>query len=340
MRRPVPITVSAFLLGLLAALATIGAATMAASGFLSLHKSVPLPAGPTQLPDWFVPAARFGLSALYLAVAVWFIWTLFGLLRLRFWARYSILVIGAMITALAGIGMVVCFGMPFIPTDVAAQPVANPRVLHAVFFALGGVNVVFLGIGSALLIYYNLAKVRDLFLSSAPVDVSPPNTVTGRSRPIAITVISWFFLISGPFCGLYAFFQLPAFLFGFILKGALAHFTYALFAVASLSLGYGLYRLRAAARVALMLWLAVGFLNTIALATPWGQSGFNLYMQQFSISGAQFHAPNLFAFRGMIFVSLSMAVIVNFFILAMLHRYRYAFTPLPPTLGANAPPPT
>jgi hypothetical protein len=64
------------------------------------------------------------ISVFYAALAVWAILTVIGILRLRSWARYSVLIIGG---GLAVIGVFAVFGTlvsrSMLPTQ---QPAADP----------------------------------------------------------------------------------------------------------------------------------------------------------------------------------------------------------------------
>jgi hypothetical protein len=330
MNRPLPVTLSAILLGLLAALELFAALGMVAAGFLFLHKGFPAPP-PTPYPPSFLPIVMFAMSLFFVALAVWSILTLIGLVRLRSWARYSVLVIAGCLAFFAGMGSLMSFAMPFLASSVAPPtPDASPALMHGVFFVVGAFYALFAAIGIALLVYFNLAKTRALFLQNAPVNLAPPNTCTGRPRPIAITILSWFLMISTPFCGIYAFFPLPAFFFGYIVYGLAAHLVFATFAIMGLAIGIGLLRLRWEARIAAFAWLGIGFLNMFAILTPWGSRNFRLYMDKFAVSSSTAPTPIVFNSTGFVLLSCLFGAAINLFLLWLLHRHRDAFTPAPP----------
>jgi hypothetical protein len=60
MNRPLPVTLSAILLGLLAAFELFAAFGMVAAGFLFLHKGFPAPP-PTPYPPSFLPTMMFAM---------------------------------------------------------------------------------------------------------------------------------------------------------------------------------------------------------------------------------------------------------------------------------------
>ncbi|MGA1980865.1 MAG: hypothetical protein ABSG84_00220 [Acidobacteriaceae bacterium] len=343
MNRPVPVVLSAIFLGLFAALQLLFTGTMAAGGFLYLSKSLPAPP-PSPFSPSFLPAMMFALSLVFAAIAVWSIVTLIGLVRLRSWARYSILVIAGCITFFGGTATLATLAMPLLISSVPTQtPAANPHTMHATFLFVGAIYGLFTAIGIALLVYYNLARTRTLFLQNAPVNQAPPNTSTGRPRPTAIAIISWFYLLSAPCCLFYLFFPIPGFLFGFIFYGIAARLLYLAFGVLAFVLGYGLYRLWNWARLAVFAWFGVGLFNALVLLTPWGRSRYHTYMDAFNAHmytyPGQQPPPNLAASPVFIGVCTVIGLAFCAFILWLLHRHREAFTPTPPAPPLSPPDP-
>jgi len=69
-----------------------------------------------------MPILFFGMSLVSGAVAVWLIFTLVGLVRLRSWARYSVLVVASLMAGFGGISMLMSFAMPFLASSLVTQP--------------------------------------------------------------------------------------------------------------------------------------------------------------------------------------------------------------------------
>jgi len=331
MQRPVPVVLSAILLGLLAAVQLLFTVLMIFAGFLVLNKGLPPTAGPQPFPPSMMPVLMFGMSVLFAAIAVWFVLTLIGLVRLRSWARYSLLVIAGLMAGFGGILMLTSFAMPFLMPNLPTapgQPAADPGMMHMIFFVTGAVYGIVTALGVALLVYFNLAKMRALFLLSAPVALGPPNTSTGRARPTAITVLSWIYMISAPFCLIYTFLPWPAFLFGFILYGFAAHCLYLFFGLLTFAIGYGLYRLRNEARVALSALFAFCPIQMAVLLTPWGARQFHVAMDAMNavMYRSQQAPPNPFASTGAIVFFMAIVTVAYGFVLWLVHRHRVAFT--------------
>ena len=136
-----------------------------------------------------MPALMFGMSVISTVFAVWYLLTLIGLVRLRSWARYSVLVIAGLMAGFGGISMLTSFAMPFLMPAccpaTAGQPAPDPGFMRIIFFATGAFYGLVTAIGVALLVYYNQATTRALFLLGAPVRhrASEDQYRTGSGRP-------------------------------------------------------------------------------------------------------------------------------------------------------------
>jgi hypothetical protein len=335
MKRPVPVVLSAILLGLLAALNLVCTAGMAITGFMALEKGLPAPSSPSPLAPSFLPVVCLVMSLVFAALVVWCILTLVGLLRLQSWARYSVLVIAGFLTFFGAVSTVTSLAMPFLIPAGASSASVDPHIMRGVFFVSAAIYAIFTAIGIALLIYFNLSSTRAVFLQNAPLDLAPPKTSTGRPRPTAITVISWIYMVSGVSCLIYLFLPIPTFLFGFILYGLAAHLVYAVLGVLMFAIGYGLFRLRNEARIALFWLFCICPLNVIVLFTPWGSRQFQTYMDAISALNvrnfaAQQTIPNLAWSPGAIAFFSVIGMAGYGVILWFLRRHRVAFTPAPP----------
>ena len=344
MKRPVPVILTAVLLGLFAAFQLLLTAMMVVVGLLALHEGLPGPQPATPFPPSLLPALFFVMSLITAALAVWLIMTLIGLVRLRAWARYSVLVVAGLMVAFGGLLMVTSFAMPFLmPAMLTApgQPPVDPHMMRGMFFGLGAAYGLVAALGAALLVYFCLAKTRAVFLRRIRDSAwSLRNTMTGKPRPTAITILAWMYLVSGPICLLYLFLPFPAFLFGFVLYGIAARLLYVAFGVLTLAIGYGLYRLHNGARLAVFALFALCPLQAIVLCTPWGRSQFHAYMDAFDahMYGAQPMAANPFMSPGPIIFFSILGMAVYGIVLWLLYRHRDAFVagPPPPPLVGDA----
>ena len=333
MSRPVPIILSAVLLGLVALMQLLAFLFIAGVGFFTLHHGLPGAPAASPFPPTYMPYAMFANAVFFLGLAVWSILTLVGLARLRTWARYSILVMAGLGAGFGLIGVMISLATPILMRGILPASQGTPPHFSFVFLVMGVLYLFVIAIWTSQLIYYNLAGTRALFLQNAPISLEPPNTSTGRPRPVAITILSWFFLLSGPFCLFYLFLPLPAYFFGVAFSGIAARLIHVMFGAVGFAIGYGLFRLYNAARIALFVWIGVGFLNMLAIFTPWGTRNFQAYMEKFMGSmsnGTIPHPPMLFAPSRQILFSLLFAVPINLVIIWLVQRHRIAFTPAPP----------
>lgn len=333
MKSPFPVILTAILLGVLTALQLLGVVATVFAGVFTLNHE--LPSAPATPQPAFLPVACFVMSVICAALAVWFLLTLIGLVRLKSWARYSVLVIGGLMAGFGAIGIVTSIAMPFLMRSVPNQSAIDPGMMRGVLFVEAAIWGVFTALGVALLIYFTRAATRAIFFQSNPVDLTPPNTSTGRPRPTAVTVISWLYLGTAPFCLVYAFLPFPTFVLGFVFTGLAAHFTYAAIGVLSGSIGYSLLRLHNWARLAIYWWSALCPLQAIILLTPWGARQFRLATDSINalnqhILGMPAASPNPASSPTGAVILTALASVFVGIIVWLLHRHRACFTPLPP----------
>jgi len=150
------VVLSASVLGVCAAL-QLGLAALA--GFV-----VVILGGDLNAPQSTTPALYFGLSIALSLFASWAIATLIGLLRLRIWARYSILAIAGCTLGFGTLSLaLLTFGHRPTPF-AAAQGSASAYTMHNVllFEALVWISVA--AIPGCWLVYFNLRSTKAYFL--------------------------------------------------------------------------------------------------------------------------------------------------------------------------------
>jgi hypothetical protein len=336
MKRPIPVILTAILLGCFAVLELFGGCGISLLALFAFKKGIPT--SPTAPPSPF-PASMFPIMFLLMAIfclalAAWFVATLIGLVRLKSWARYSVLVIAGCMATFGGFGAISSLLIPVPLTSANPGLTApDPRIIHGVFMMMAIVYAIVTAIGIALLVYYNLAGTRAAFLQPPAAIYVPPKTSTGRPRPTAITVLSWLLFLGALEIAIFAFLPFPAFIFGFILDGWRGHLSYAAVAVLSFIGGYGLFRLYNWGRLIVVGWFGVGLVHFAVVLTPWGASRMRIAMNQISarLPGytPEMAHHNMATSSGfLIFIAIfSIAFYVVLFWL--LHRHRVAFTPLP-----------
>ena len=245
MSRPVGITASAIVAILGSILVLLVAMGMIAALFMGMQP--PSPPNSTQ--------SLIGGAGIFAAVGVYGIWTAIGLIRLRPWARTSILIGASFLAAICIFAFLATIAVPT-PPDMSPATVQQVHRLMAIFC---GIPV---AIAVWWLIQFNAQSTKAAFASSIP-DAAPP-------RPISITIIAWSSIIGGASCLFQILTGLPAFVLGVVFTGWMARVIYAFLAALSFYMGKGLLDLRERARLLAIAWFAFWFvhLGLVTLVPP------------------------------------------------------------------------
>ena len=345
MKRPVGLILSAIVLSLAALFLLLMTALMAVGAvFANRQPTV------TATPH-FVLYVVLVLSIVYAALAVWAIFTVIGILRLRSWARYSILIIGG---GLAAMGILAAIGTllsrSVIPALQAQQLAADPHIMSGVFLMLTAAYLFVAAIGVWWLVYFNRNSVRDLFRSGITVPgyygdagatgaLYPPATPSNHffsspaHAPTAIKIIGWLFVICSVLCLPLPFLPIPAFFLGFIVPVKMSHLVFLLILALSAGIGFGLLKLRNAARLTAIAFLCFGIVNSTLSLLPWYQNQFRSYMAQFMAMIPTFPGQPTPAYAfpaATIIFNCMVGVAINIYLLWLLHRHRTSFSAPPP----------
>jgi hypothetical protein len=200
-----------------------------------------------------------------------------GLLRLRNWARISIIVFSVL-----QVGTGVFGGLGSLAFFMVSIPNSNvdPSALALVRIIMVAVALTQLGIGIWWLVFFNRARVKAQFVPRAPmfpgvlppmpyVTPPPPPLAATRTgpmppdRPLSVTIIAWYLLLTCMLIPLNLLLRAPATLFVAILTGWSATLYYAMFAAVQVYVGIGLLRLQPAARLVGVAYFIFAFLNSV-----------------------------------------------------------------------------
>jgi len=204
-----------------------------------------------------IPNLNFSLGialVLYSALSAWGIATGIGVLKLRPWARASVLVFGALMlfTSIFSVLGLALIG-PMLPVRAGSPPPA------AVWRVLLGVMAIPALVGAWWLVYFNLRSVREQFAEYATTghysatDGSAKTLFLGPQRPISITLIALLYLMGVPGLMLAPLRGFPVVLFGVVIYGAAARAIYLIYLPVCIYAGIGLLKLKPPARL-----LAIG----------------------------------------------------------------------------------
>jgi len=346
MKRPVGVILTSILLGLIALVQLLVAAGMGfgAYAIASHGPATYTSANPaTPAPPAIVMTVFIGVFAGFLALlAAWAIVTLIGLIRLRNWARYSILVIGGCMAAFGlvsscGSVLMAAMGDQFAAASPNPPPPGlPPHLMQGIFL----VTALFYGliavIGIAWLIYFNLRGIKISFTTptiaysdaTLPPPTEFPTTPPAPRTPVAIVVLACLFLLGAFSCLIVLLLPFPAFLFGFIVTGPTVKIVYILLALLNAAIGIGLLRRDNRARLATYGLVAVGGVNLLLIATPWYRANFQAYSLEITRSFTPawvLPTPPIVYSGPMLAFSALIGIVIYAAVLWILHRYRATF---------------
>ena len=238
-------------------------ATLALGGLMLVSMTLaPPPTGPAAPP---FPMATMGIvmASIFALFSGWGIWTAIGIFRRRGWARISILIFAVLLTFM-GVGG----GLAILVVQLPAQPNVTQGMMNAVRWGMAGFYGLLAGIGVWWLVLFNLRSAKEYFVQEA---ASAPS-----GRPLSVSVIGWYLLISSLFLAVPAVIRLPAFVFGAVVTGWAGLAVYTVFAAVQVFLGAGLLRLREPARVGAIGYFCLMALNSVV---TWALPGYEAKMQ-------------------------------------------------------------
>ena len=248
MKRPAGVTASAVV-------AIIGSLfVLAAAGFFVVASFSPLPTGAAApaIPDY--SRLMRGAAFILVAFAAMGLTTGVGLLKLRPWARVSMLVFGGIMAA-----MCLAAGLSIAALPLVATANLDPRAARMLRPMLGVIYGVPFLIGVWWLVQFNRRATKEAF--EGPAELAAPG-----ARPLSVTIIGWWLLVGGALSIMPAFSKLPALLFGGLFTGWAATMIYVVFAALQISAGTGVLKLQEPARVLAIAWFLFGVTNLLFMA--------------------------------------------------------------------------
>ena len=161
-------------------------------------------------------------AVLLFAAGAWGISTGMALLRLREWSRVSMMVFGALLVFLSIPGLLMFLMVPFPPPGTAVSPQLTPSLLTGmrIFFTLFYAALAVLG--AWWLYFFNKRSTKEQFLKvpgASPQPISDDSMMGSRARPLSITLIAWYLLISAFLGVLGLSVNPPVFFFGVLFQG-------------------------------------------------------------------------------------------------------------------------
>jgi len=282
MYRSVGVTVSAVVVFIGSASMLLMAA-FSALAFVILRNMPPQPV--------FVRYSMIGVATVELAFAIWGILSGIGLLRLREWARISMVVFGVLLLVVGLPGLV------FIPL-MPLGPQGNVPENFVLMFKLGmgAFYGVLAALGGGWLYFFNKRTVKDQFRS---VPQGTPEPVSSRVRPLSISIIGWFLTVTSVLVLPVLLLRFPLFFFGTLFTGAHAQLIMLAWCGLQFAAGVGLLRLRPWGRTLALCTFSLGMLNgLITILVPGSQArllqAMTLTMQRLGVPWPPEQGPMLF----------------------------------------------
>jgi hypothetical protein len=314
-RRPLGVILSAILLGCAALVALIFTATTALSIFLikntkGLTVSTP---GAAPAPNAFLGIMMGCVCLFYFGTAIWAVVTLVGLVRMKPWARISVIIIGACLTFLGACSVFGAFAAQALIKNAPQTSGANPAITNMVFVAMGVFSLLIAALGIWWIVYFNLRSTKNAFAKPVvtmpgdapfyPIDFTyaqqaipasyeitqvatsssemPP---LKRTNPLSTQIIGWLMVATAVICLLQAWLPIPLFFLGVSLSGWSSHIFMLVVVSVSAYGGYGLIRLQRSAWMLTIAWYFVGMVNVSLLFWPAYRTRMMGYSMSFSQS--------------------------------------------------------
>jgi hypothetical protein len=183
------------------------------------------------------------MALLFTAFSVWGVASAIGIFWRRGWARLSMIVFACLLVGMGGSALV---GILFIRLpdnpNVPAQSMQNIRLAIAAFY--GSMTV----IGAWWLLLFNSKATKQYFTTLPPAP---------GARPLSVSIIGWYLLISALGTALCAILRMPGMLFGVVFTGWSTVAVYTIWTAVQIYLGTGLLQLQESARLGTIAWFGL-----------------------------------------------------------------------------------
>jgi len=298
--RPSGVTISAAVLGIISfALFLSGVFDVTVAVLFAHSPQIALSTPGQQAPPPHLAPFVLGVMALMtLACAAWGFSTFVSLLRMRSWARISIMIIGGCVVAFSLLQLFGCIIAQvtiknFVPppnyTNSATLVGPDQNALQGFFFIGDAMCLCMAAIGIWWLAYFGLTRTHEAFTR---VELNPVQPVTGlpaakgasaavvSDRPISMTIVAVLMFLAALSMLTCCLIPFPLFFFGMQLSGWSAHVLLIAMAALYTVAGFGLLK-----RMHLGWLLAVGLqllglLNLLTMLSPPIRHHWLVYMRE------------------------------------------------------------
>lgn len=272
-RRPVGLVAAAVVLVLLACFVVLGGMGVLASVLL-LH----VPQVDQQLEQFpALKAIEIVNGIVILLMGGLCAWTAADLLRVKKWARISILILGGMIAFFSLVECALFSMMAFHPLMLTPQAgQVSPELVKVMFLVMAGMSFLFMLVGVWWLVYFNLRSVCAVFAGHVDVapEERPADAPIERAKPegdaigVLVSCLAVLYLLGAAGMVVGALLHLPLLLFSHIFDGNAASMMMLFMAAVSIWMGIGMLRRLKAAWAVALVFNAFGLLSELWMLLP------------------------------------------------------------------------
>ncbi|MGA2846925.1 MAG: hypothetical protein ABSF68_16050 [Candidatus Acidiferrales bacterium] len=276
MNRSVGVTVTAVIV-------LFGSGLTLLAGVMMLFASssdLPIPENQVHFLKYFMVF----LAVVLFAAAAWGIASGTGLMRLREWSRISMLVFSALLLFVCIPGLLMFLFMPFPPPGTAPSPELTKEMLGATRIFMVVLYGILAALGGWWIYFFNKRSTKDQFLKvRIPGLEGMPGgeVISPYARPLSITLIAWWLLISGFIGVLGLSVNPPVFFLGYFFKGTYASMLMLALALVQSLIGFGLLKLRPWGRTLAIYYFQFLIFNSLTMVLiPGTQARFEQAMSE------------------------------------------------------------
>ena len=276
MNRSVGVTVTAVIV-------LFGSGLTLLAGVMMLFASssdLPIPENQVHFLKYFMVF----LALVLFAAAAWGIASGTGLMRLREWSRISMLVFSALLLFVCIPGFLMFLFMPFPPPGTAPSPEMTKEMLAATRIFMAVLYGILAALGGWWIYFFNKRSTKDQFLKvRIPGLEGMPGAevISPYARPLSITLIAWWLLISGFIGVLGLSVNPPVFFLGYFFKGTYASVLMLALALVQSLIGFGLLKLRPWGRTLAIYYFQFLIFNSLTMVLiPGTQARFEQAMSE------------------------------------------------------------
>ncbi len=276
MNRSVGVTVTAVIV-------LFGSGLTLLAGVMMLFASssdLPIPENQVHFLKYFMVF----LALVLFAAAAWGIASGTGLMRLREWSRISMLVFSALLLFVCIPGLLMFLFMPFPPPGTAPSPELTKEMLAATRIFMVVLYGILAALGGWWIYFFNKRSTKDQFLKvRIPGLEGMPGgeVISPYARPLSITLIAWWLLISGFIGVLGLSVNPPVFFLGYFFRGTYASVLMLALALVQSLIGFGLLKLRPWGRTLAIYYFQFLIFNSLTMVLiPGTQARFEQAMSE------------------------------------------------------------